>query len=450
VARKQPPEVEAYVHAIAESSSEALTAAIEAARSALTSQTAGALTKAVAETLTTGHAIVEHAGAIAGFIIAAVEAIGDPTLAAIFGSSPLGRLDEALEEVVTSATQSLPAAKGVLEALNGRLLANPKLANQMAGSAYFYFHTVEMDGDPIPVKSSGGVSTTDLVYTRLNLALTLASATEMLWDFCMKLVAKLPTARGLPEKAKQVPKIDPLNDLDFGYLFALLRAGVTHEDPEISRVVIADALEQFRKQAPPHERLIAFARAALATDLKAAAGLAVQLATLGVDVSALPPPTPQDVLLALDGSRWDDARAMLEGGVRMERPGCRPNGAIHLVSVAPDPIRFPLIELMLRQGLEVDDEGLSGSTGLQAASYNGDYALARFLLSHGAWVDADMDTGSGHNETSLHAAVERGDRKLVELLLAHGADPTIKNWRGDTALDVAEDEIRALLEKKSG
>lgn len=474
-------EIEALVPAIREARGATLRSTLEQARQALTPKTADPLTAAVAQSVTSGHVTLDEADAIARWFLAAWKAMEheDPVLVAIFGQV-YHHLDDVLGHVVTNAPALLPVARRMLEVINAALAADAPLTRQLASSAYFYFYTVTYDGDPIPFRESGGVSTTDVIYQRLDMTLALVAPREELWDFCMKLVAKVPTARGLPAKAKQVPKIDQFNDLDLQSMFALLGAGLSSDDPDVARVVTADAIEQFEKQAPPNEKLIAFARAtplsakalrafdaflahqdriasvtatvastwaAVAPDRAAGAALQATLAAAGIAPAALPPPTPEDVLLALSAKRWDDARAMLEGGVRMVDPGCRPDGAIHLVASAPDEIRFPLIELMFAQGLDVDDTGLAGTTGLQRACRDRDHALARFLLEHGAWVDADMDHSTGHTETSLHVAVAHRDRQLVELLLAHGADPTIPNWNGETALDLAEGEIKRMLER---
>ncbi|HEU0036234.1 MAG TPA: ankyrin repeat domain-containing protein [Kofleriaceae bacterium] len=458
-----------------------LLAALTQAKQALTPKTADPLTAAVAQAVISGHVTLDEADAIARWFLAAWKTMETEArmLVAIFGLV-YGHLDDMLDHIVKQAPALLPVAKRMLETINTALTDDAALARSLVACTFFYFHTVEIEGEPIPVRTSGGVSTTDVIYERLAMTLTLSAPREDLWDFCMKLVAKVPTARGLPAKVKQVPKIDQFNDLDLEYMFALLEAGLSSDDPEIARAVTTDAIEQFEKQAPAKQQLISLARARPLADkqlLALSAFLATQpriaeetatlastwaamattnaraqlLATLkaaGIAPTDLPAPTPKDVLLALAGKRWADARAMLEAGVRMEDPGCRPDGAIHLVSSAPDEIRFPLIELMFARGLDVDDTGISGCTGLQRACDMRDHELARFLLEHGAWVDADMQRSTGHDETSLHVAVKHRDKELVQLLLAYGADPTIKDWNGETALDLASGEIKELLEQR--
>jgi ankyrin repeat protein len=62
--------------------------------------------------------------------------------------------------------------------------------------------------------------------------------------------------------------------------------------------------------------------------------------------------------------------------------------------------------------------------------------MVKFLLDHGAEIDA-RDRES--NATALSYAASLGRVEVVELLLARGADPTLKNVRGQTPLDVADE-----------
>jgi len=57
------------------------------------------------------------------------------------------------------------------------------------------------------------------------------------------------------------------------------------------------------------------------------------------------------------------------------------------------------------------------------------HALARWLLSLGANVNARSHTGSRH--TALHSAAWNGDLEMAKLLLAAGADITARDERFD-------------------
>lgn len=70
-------------------------------------------------------------------------------------------------------------------------------------------------------------------------------------------------------------------------------------------------------------------------------------------------------------------------------------------------------------------------TALHHAVLHGELAAARWLLEHGATVDAHDAANIG--ETALSVAVRGEHVDVVALLLAHGADPDIPGWMGQSA-----------------
>jgi ankyrin repeat protein len=70
-------------------------------------------------------------------------------------------------------------------------------------------------------------------------------------------------------------------------------------------------------------------------------------------------------------------------------------------------------------------------TALHHAVLHGELAAARWLLEHGAAVDAHDTANIG--ETALSVAVRGEHVDVVALLLAHGADPDIPGWMGQSA-----------------
>ena len=71
----------------------------------------------------------------------------------------------------------------------------------------------------------------------------------------------------------------------------------------------------------------------------------------------------------------------------------------------------------------------------------------KLLIDRGADVN---QRGGLHSETPLHFAAQYGNVELVKLLLEAKADPTAKEFRGKTPLDVAKErkhpDIVKLLE----
>lgn len=76
-------------------------------------------------------------------------------------------------------------------------------------------------------------------------------------------------------------------------------------------------------------------------------------------------------------------------------------------------------------------------------------ALVRMLLDAGIDVNATDCYGC----TALHYACEMKNQNLIPLLLEAHADPTIKNRRGETSLDIARrlkfSQIESMLRKAS-
>ena len=96
---------------------------------------------------------------------------------------------------------------------------------------------------------------------------------------------------------------------------------------------------------------------------------------------------------------------------------------------------------------------MAGYSLLHTAVQKQDFTLCRYLMDHGASVNADVPheyQGPTLKETPLHLAVKLGNVDLCRLLLEHGAtiDPEIKGRKGPLHLAVVkekEDVARLLL-----
>ncbi len=79
-------------------------------------------------------------------------------------------------------------------------------------------------------------------------------------------------------------------------------------------------------------------------------------------------------------------------------------------------------------------------TPLHLAAANGHVSVARYLIEHGARVNAQDNTGC----TPLHYAVSRKHRPLVEFLLGCRADSYLTNLAGQTALEYARHQAELI------
>jgi ankyrin repeat protein len=107
---------------------------------------------------------------------------------------------------------------------------------------------------------------------------------------------------------------------------------------------------------------------------------------------------------------------------------------------------YEIAEILMKRGANVDAKNpKTGSTLLHSAAGSKNIEDVKFLLAHGADVNAKHDEGG----TPLHQAAAWSSVEIVELLLENNADPTMKTNSGKTAEEVADEydnpEIAELL-----
>ncbi|MFC4294968.1 ankyrin repeat domain-containing protein [Novosphingobium tardum] len=105
--------------------------------------------------------------------------------------------------------------------------------------------------------------------------------------------------------------------------------------------------------------------------------------------------------------------------------------ALHIVTARRDLV---WIKFLLQHGANVNARNNKGETPLQAASNIGFVDGVELLLSLGARVDEANSTG----ETPLISAVHRKDAAMARVLLKAGADYKRSDNSGRTALDYAQ------------
>jgi hypothetical protein len=141
-----------------------------------------------------------------------------------------------------------------------------------------------------------------------------------------------------------------------------------------------------------------------------------------------------------------------------------------------------MVAWLIEKGANVNQEALDRTTPLMVAAYDGRADLMQMLLDAGATVDSVdqvfktamiyaaaqghvqavtllLDRGVPvnrtyyHNLTALMWAAAYGNVDCMQLLLARGADPTLRDDRGKSAADIAEElgyrEVAASLRKAS-
>ncbi|WP_310372501.1 ankyrin repeat domain-containing protein [Rhodoferax ferrireducens] len=94
-----------------------------------------------------------------------------------------------------------------------------------------------------------------------------------------------------------------------------------------------------------------------------------------------------------------------------------------------------ICQKLIAKGADVNK---TGWTPLHYAATRGHIEVIRLLLENSAYIDA----ASPNATTPLMMAAQYGTTAAVKLLLEEGADATLKNQRGLTALDFAQNASR--------
>ncbi len=91
----------------------------------------------------------------------------------------------------------------------------------------------------------------------------------------------------------------------------------------------------------------------------------------------------------------------------------------------------PIIELLIKQGLDVDSVNDDGQTPLHIAAYYGCGIGVELLVENGADINAKDKWG----KTPLHNAAYKHDYEIASFLVSRGADVNAKNNDGETPTD---------------
>jgi len=109
------------------------------------------------------------------------------------------------------------------------------------------------------------------------------------------------------------------------------------------------------------------------------------------------------------------------------------------------------VKSLIAKGIDVNKEGVYGSSALHGAVIKGHYEIATLLIANGADVNA---RDKKYKSTPLHLAAHFGNEKIVQLLLDNGSNMILKDKDGDIPRDAALANnhymIAKLLEKQMG
>ena len=134
---------------------------------------------------------------------------------------------------------------------------------------------------------------------------------------------------------------------------------------------------------------------------------------------------------------------LLKNGADIDKKNEYGTTPLHL---AADRGHTEVVELLLQHRANIHEKDQYGHTPLHWATAEGHNKVVRLLLRHRADINAENNIG----ETPLHLAVRYGKTEIVELLLKNGANINAITICGDTPLQLAKSknhtEIIQLLE----
>ena len=140
----------------------------------------------------------------------------------------------------------------------------------------------------------------------------------------------------------------------------------------------------------------------------------------------------------------DLVRALIDAGAEVNVRDNEGNTPLHFSVKRINREKVPtrdyegIIRLLLEKKADVHIVNVGGATPLHtAAAFRADPSAVEMLIQAGA--DVNLKTSASYGGwTPLHGAAARNSGGIIAVLLKHGADPTAKDGRGLTPLQVAE------------
>eukprot|EP01137_Pigoraptor_chileana_P037271 Opistho-2@34109 len=137
------------------------------------------------------------------------------------------------------------------------------------------------------------------------------------------------------------------------------------------------------------------------------------------------------LVVAAEYGHGDTVRALLDRGVKVERPVLTQTLGAALVKGKENPNCIDVVKLLIEKGASVQVPYAGGNTALHLATLGNRPDVCAFLFERNVLVNARNDL----HETPLHIAMRNDNMRMAELLVANGSDGTVKTKTGLTPYD---------------
>ncbi len=121
------------------------------------------------------------------------------------------------------------------------------------------------------------------------------------------------------------------------------------------------------------------------------------------------------------------------GATAKDIPGAEP-----LLITACEHESNDMLELLVRHGYDINEQGKDGLTPLMMAIQNNRTEQVRYLLE----LHADTQLTDNQGYTALHHAAETGNMILAQLLVQNNADVNAPNWQNLSPFDIALEHMQ--------
>ncbi|XP_047523669.1 protein phosphatase 1 regulatory subunit 12A-like isoform X9 [Pieris napi] len=164
------------------------------------------------------------------------------------------------------------------------------------------------------------------------------------------------------------------------------------------------------------------------------ASIARHLLENGADVAAV----NYDGELAIDIAESDEMEKLLQTAIDEKGVDCEKSRSAEVIKLSNDSKNWAA------NGYSDVRDPKTGGTPLHVAAAKGYIDVAKTLLED---CNVDPDSVDYEGYTPLHAAALWGQKEAAAILFKFGADPNIKNYSGQTCLDLVDPSISAWLKE---